>query len=331
MVNAPKRILFLDITCPVPYDAKTLMESPLGGTEATVIRIAEGLAAKGHRVWVAQHNRADVSDHGLATYTNFDLLGDISFDAVVALRSTKLLPFIRKTYPLAKKFLWLHDFNQQDLIRDFPLLPGFKILGVSRTHKTAIIDSILTQITKYEGVTVDFVYNPIDDGLLPNSTPVDENKLVFFSSPHKGLEHTIEVFRKVRKNIKGLKLYLANPGYLIQKITTPKGVTNLGPLPHLDIVRHVRESFAVLHLNPVFAETFGLVHAEAGAVGTPCLTSGLGANAEILSPNRDQMIDVRDVKAVTERLLKWKQQRPVVECKPEFRLKNVLTKWESLL
>lgn len=326
------RICFLDVTAPNPYDPITLHESPLGGTEATVIRVAEGLAARGHHVWVAQHERNECSPVGNAVYCGLDIVAPgFDVDVVVSLRTTKLLPFAKKNFPKAKHFLWCHDFNQLELVQDAALLEDVKVLGVSRTHKTIIIEALLSQVRTVPGLTVDFVYNPISDFLAPNDTPRDDNKLVFFSSPHKGLENTFKVFKDVRRSIKGLRLFVANPGYMVKKFDRPKGVTMLGPIPHADMMLHLRQSFAVLHLNDCFPETFGLVHAEAQALGVPVLTASHGANAEILRPSRSQIVDVRDPKAVTERLLKWRAERPQVQCRDEFRLTNVLAKWESLL
>lgn len=53
------RVLFIDPCCPKPYDPQVLATESLGGTEATVIRVAEGLASKDHVVVVKQHNRTD--------------------------------------------------------------------------------------------------------------------------------------------------------------------------------------------------------------------------------------------------------------------------------
>jgi hypothetical protein len=48
--------LFFDPTCQQPYDTRTLREQAMGGTEATVTRVADALDAL-----VAQHNRTEAS------------------------------------------------------------------------------------------------------------------------------------------------------------------------------------------------------------------------------------------------------------------------------
>src|SRR5579884_2370802 len=47
-------VLFYDPGCPAPYSRRTLETAALGGTEATVVRIAEALDAD-----VMQHNRTE--------------------------------------------------------------------------------------------------------------------------------------------------------------------------------------------------------------------------------------------------------------------------------
>ena len=46
-------VLFYDPVCQQPYDTRTLHAQALGGTESTLVRIADALGA-----WVMQHNRS---------------------------------------------------------------------------------------------------------------------------------------------------------------------------------------------------------------------------------------------------------------------------------
>jgi glycosyltransferase involved in cell wall biosynthesis len=326
------RLLFLDSSCPQPYDAETLKTKPQGGTESTVTRVAEGLAARGHEVIVAQKGRAEVGQ-GLAKYIGLDHLDQIDKQphAVISLRTPSLVHFAIDKFPASKRFLWLHDFNQQNVVQAYPELmgTGLKIICVSRTHKTVVTSAMLSQIPPpIRGVTADFIYNPVD--LEPDNTPVDNKKLVFFSSPHKGLDHALYLFGRLRDIDPTYTLHVANPGYYPSADIQVPGVIYLGCLCHSAVVGAVRSALAVFHPNFVFPETFGLVHAEANAVGTPVLTSTLGANREVLS-DRLQTSDVRDGKIVIDTVLRWSVERPVVKGNPEFKLSNVLEQWEKVL
>jgi glycosyltransferase involved in cell wall biosynthesis len=174
------------------------------------------------------------------------------------------------------------------------------------------------------------IYNPIDNDLTPDSTPVDKNKIVFFSSPHKGLKRTLEVFKNFANfpELADVKLYVANPGYFPDhELKDIPNVINLGSLSHPDVIREVRNALCVFHLNNVFPETFGLVHAESNAVGTPFLSARFGATAE-LADHPAEFIDVSDNKAIIDRIIQWKTvDRPRVRGGPQFRLKNVLRDW----
>jgi hypothetical protein len=168
---------------------------------------------------------------------------------------------------------------------------------------------------------------------MANNTVRDNNKLIFFSSPQKGLSHTIKVFERFQdfSELKNMKLYVANPGYYANANTeSHSNVVQLGALSHQCVIDHVRSSFAVFHLNSVFPETMGIVHAEANAVGTPFLNSRLAATPECAS-HPDELIDVTNEMAVIERMIQWtKFGTPKVQANPNFRLAKIVDKWVEL-
>lgn len=328
------RLVFLDITCPKPYDLETLKNEPLGGTEATVIRVAEGLANRGHDVTVFQHNR-EADGTGQARYVSLDAIDDDRYhlpDAVIALRKTQLIPFIKEKWKgKSKLYLWAHDYNQQDFVKDYGVLhnSGVKILGVSQTHKTAIIDALLTQIEGIKGVTVGHIYNPIPD--LEPGEICNLNKLVYFSSPHKGLDRAIELTGKLQKHIPGMRLHIANPGYMPDSKNSADYVINHGALPHHKMMELLEDAFCVFHPNYVFPETFGLVYAEANALGVPALTHPIGATREVITGCRSQLVNCRDDEAVIKTIQAWREKRPEVKANPAFSLNNVINQWEGEL
>ena len=154
---------------------------------------------------------------------------------------------------------------------------------------------------------------------------MDPDKLAFFSSPHKGLEWTVRVFDAPRRANPRFRLFVANPGYYqAHCLRGLSGVVDLGCLAHREALRHVREALAVLLLNHTYPETFGLVLAEANAVGVPVLTHSLGAAPEVLD-DPAQFVDARDVGSVVTKLMSWRAGcRPVVQGRECFRLKNVI-------
>lgn len=324
------RILFVDPVCPKPYDPQVLATEPLGGTEASVIRVAEGLRAKGVPVTVRQHNRAEDGEY----YTRFGTSYSFTPTHVIVLRAPMALYQARKQFPNAKLYLWCHDlFGGPGWAEGFKAIVDTQAVPVvvSEYHKTQMYDTMRSLKLEY-AIPCRRIYNPIADDLVPDDTTVDVNKLVFFSSPHKGLEHTLKIFGQFQNfgDLRDIKLYIANPGYFDDHETKQKNVINLGSLPHSEVVAHVRNALCVFHLNSTFPETMGLVHAECNAVGTPFLSSRFGATPET-ADHPAELIDVHDSRTVIERIRSWRVGRPKVRGNSNFRLKNVVRQWIEFL
>lgn len=336
------RILFVDPVCPKPYDPEVLANEALGGTEATVVRVAEALVAKGVHVRVAQHCRKDTYAFGTSNETMSALYvafgENMAFDPthIIVLRAPMALYQTRKQWPNAKLYLWAHDIFAGPGWAD-----GFKALVETQTvpvvvsdwHKAQMYDAMRQLNCGHLSIPSRRIYNPIDDDLAPDDTKYDVNKLVFFSSPHKGLAHTLKVFERFQDfdELKDMKLYIANPGYFADHQTEQKNVINLGAIPHHEVISHVRSALSVFHLNGVFPETFGLVHAEANAVGTPFLAGSSGAVPETADHPAELIHDVANTKKIIDRIQDWRGGRPRVRGNGNFRLSKIVREWQELL
>src|SRR5256884_8948352 len=91
-------VLFYDPLCRQPYDTRTLHTCALGGTEATLTRVADALEA-----FVIQHTRAEA----WARYRRPQRISGITH--VIVNRDSRALPLVAKHYPGARTYLWLHD------------------------------------------------------------------------------------------------------------------------------------------------------------------------------------------------------------------------------
>lgn len=204
------------------------------------------------------------------------------------------------------------------------------------------------------------IYNPVDDDLCPDGSAIDERKLVFLSSPNKGLRFTLDAFSAVRRAMPDMRLVVGNPGYKSGDAAGLEGVEYLGPQPQQRIHAQVRTALCTFFPNFVIPETFGLVFAESHALGTPVLTHDCGAALEVL---RDpaQVLPVTAAKRGYEALLRgwpthWRRQparlagalglfeiyverlrawrggaRPVTGPDPRFRLSAVTRRWHEVL
>ena len=204
------------------------------------------------------------------------------------------------------------------------------------------------------------IYNPVDDAIVPDGTPVDPAKLVFFSSPNKGLRYALDVFRALRRRMPDLRLAVGNPGYKSLAAADLQGVEWLGSLPHARVLAESRAALCAFNPNFVIPETFGLVFAEAHAVGTPVLTHDCGAAREVLG-NEAELVPVSLAQrayeapllrlgmrwrapparladrlgifdAYIERIERWRAgERPRVGPDARFRLSVVAAEWRNLL
>lgn len=321
-------VLFVDGTCPETYDPSTLLTKGLGGAEATVIRVAEGLAATGlFEVGVEQHNRKHDSLYG-AHYVPAESCPHA--DYVISLRHPPLLALMQKRFPNAKHYLWNHDLCQPSVADQMLSMSGYEAIAVSNYHKTQL--QVVLKPQGYDGqFPIRVVYNPLPDNLVPEDTPYDKNKLLWTSSPHKGLDYALQIFENLLNFNPDFKLYVANPGYLPgSDVSKERNVIPLGPLPHHEVINHLRSSLCLFYPNCVFPETMGICMAEANAVGTPVITHPLGAAPEVLC-HPYETTDCRNPKAVIDRTMAWYSgDRPRVKANPKFRLSEVLKSWIRL-
>ena len=358
-----RSVLFFDPSCQKPYSRRSLEEAGLGGTEASVIRIAEALDAR-----VMQHNRTEAEDRYLPAAPAQGV------SHLIILRDPRCVRSACAQFPGARPYLWVHDLLRPGSKRGRRLQAaastlaelGVTIVCVSDFQRDQV-RAVLARVPAARGVAAVTIYNPIDDGLVPDGTPVDPSKLVFFSSPNKGLAFTLDAFRALRRVMPDVRLRVGSPGYTslrragIERVDGGvEGVDWLGALPHARILTEVRSALCVFYPNFVLPETFGLVLAEAKAVGTPALTHDCGAASEVLADSRLTLPVSRALRAyestasVLPRDLRraaaacaqslglfdayvrtvhaWRYgERPRVAPDPRFQLSRVAQRWRALL
>ncbi|MFW8637550.1 glycosyltransferase [Cribrihabitans pelagius] len=237
---------------------------------------------------------------------------------------------MRKRHPEMPIFLWLHVYPGRRNRKMGTALKaaGISVVCVSDTHAARLRDFL----GKDETPVLHVIYNPLDDDLRPDATPRRPGRLLFASSPHKGLAEVFGQFAALRRQMPDLTLAVADPGYLRWDTgPVPDGVFFLGSLSHPALIRQMRRALCLFYPQTTFAETFGLVLAEANAVGTPVLVHrNLGADSEIVADPRQQ-VDGNDPAQILARITEWRLAPPRVEANPAFRLGPVARQWERLL
>lgn len=356
MMAAMSAILFFDPVCGRPYDTGTLRSQAMGGTEATVVRVADALGAL-----VVQHNRASVSGRYLPPRH------DPAITHVIVSRDSRALPAVRALYPNARFYLWLHDRvrpgskRARRLAADVATLRELAVgvVCVSDTQRRAV-EAALSWMGAGGRVSACTIYNPVAEELRPDGSPIDDRKLVFLSSPNKGLKFTLDAFRAVRRAMPDMRLIVGNPGYKTGGPARLAGVEFLGPQPQHLIHAEVRTALCTFFPNFVIPETFGLVFAESRALGTPVLTHDCGAALEVLADPAQVLPVTAAMRAYEgllggwpaawrglpahmaaacglfdvyiERIRAWRAgARPITGPDPRFRLSAVTRRWHEVL
>lgn len=326
----PTAIAIVDPCSAADYSPQTLAKGGLGGTEATVLRVTGALAQHVDIVHF-QKGRAVAEQTAAGAMMPFDAAFTPHPGATfVVINSWKVAVKLRKSHPAARILLWLHIHPGR---HNRPMAAalhdsGVDIICVSHSHGKRL-QSFLEDAAP---LRIDHIYNPIADDLHPDATPRNPDRLLFASSPHKGLAQVFAQFRAARTVIPTLTLEVADPGYLAWNTgPVPEGVVFLGSLPHDRLIARMRKALCLFYPQTTFAETFGIVLAEANAVGTPVLADRtMGANTEVVD-DPVQLVDGRDDVEIIDRLQSWRTTAPIVGSNPAFRMDAVRLRWMEML
>ncbi len=343
-------ILFVDSKSSENYDFRDMESHSLGGTESTVLRVARELARE-HKVYLSQINRTErYEEEGISYIHSSESLNQAEFvpDIVVILRKYRLLKDYSRAYPHAKMFVWVHNFQNHDILgrRHWIAKTNAKVICVSQCHQdhiNRILNGGLSWLFRlltlqFRKIPLTYIYNPIDSAFTQVEGSYDANKLLFFSTPTQGLKVVLHKYKELLKRAPDYRLYIAGTteeqldGYdLDRELLHSKSVTILGRIPKGEIINQLRDAFCVFYPQPVHPETFGLIYIEANCVGTPVLAHPFGSTDEVIG-NPEQLVDARNSDAVVEKMVRWQQQgRPEVSCQQKFQLPNVVQRWKETL
>jgi len=359
LVSQRKSLLFYDSVASRPYSQEDFARAAtgLGGTEMTLVRVAEKLGEE-DTIWVAQARRQTPTATANVQYVGLDALDDISPDVVVAVRNPACLPELRRRFATARLFLWVHDWLFPPrgfiprLIRWYLLYRVAKtlvqtktvVIAVSNAHcehlRALLRQHVLGKLFSSRIKSL-YIYNPVcvpaaAAGNVGNEARVDINKLIYFSAPFKGLHVVLPAFEQVSRHFPDMKLYVAIPPYsslnaeMEQAVRAPN-VVNLGRLDHEAVINHVRTSLCCFYPADVWPESFGLVFAESNAVGTPVLAHPFGSAPEVLT--EEQLCDARNLDEIVKRLKRWREPggRPRPPQRKEFTIDRVAERWREVL
>ena len=281
-------IVFLPVGC-LPFSGNTLDERPLGGTETGVIRLAAALKSLGHQVTVL----SDLTNPPLTSplYVPIHAAGFLkSIDVLIGVRDWKSAFF---DIPAKKRFLWTGDaFDQPSTIgigdkRIIDQLDG--LLCVSEWQQDTMCKVSGFPITKTH-----VIKNGIDPELFVGQRSNNPKRLIYSSTPYRGLRYLLPIFKAVKEQVPDAELAIAS-GYdvyagsgevplsqqkeleiLKQSFSAMPGVTWLGNLTQKALACEMMKSGIYAYPN-IFAETSCISVMEAKAAGIVPITTDLGA------------------------------------------------------
>lgn len=345
-------VLFIDRAAFVPYEEQTptAAAAGIGGAEASLAHVAVALAET-HAVTVVQGRRTEPAGSGGVAWTPLRASTQPvrRADAIVVQRRISDVVWARLLNRRARIVVWYHDWYfapEADASSRDLLVWRLKAAGRAVVHRLFRASAVVVSDAHRENlgrclrsglpglgsrIAVDVVANPVVVGAAGAGAAVDADRMIFFSAAWKGLSQVLERFAEVRAEFPEMTLQVATPGYGVgDEVDVRAGVVALGNLSHGEVLERVRDSLCVFYPANAVPETFGLVFAEAHAVGTPVIAHDFGAASELLTP--EELVDATDIRQVVDRVRAWRSGgRPVVTADPRFALSQVVARWDHVL
>jgi glycosyltransferase involved in cell wall biosynthesis len=277
LLNALSNIEFLHLG--VPFSGETLRSESMGGTESSIVQLAEALARRGHDVQVFNGVAAPRHEFGVQ-WRPLQSASERSHGEIgVAVANPKLFKGLSYKSPI----FWLHNplkgWRQIRRGNVGPLMrtrPQFVLLGdYHKAHVPRWLPSSGWTVI-HHGVHKEFF----------RETPAAEPpapRAIFTSQPYRGLDWLLEIWSEIKWQVPAATLDILAPkphqAEANSKRAPLDGVTFRGSISRPQLVLEL--STARVQLIPGHRdETYCLAAAEATAAGVPIVTLGKGSLAE---------------------------------------------------
>lgn len=278
-----------------PWHPNDIVDRGLGGSETAAYRLAEVLAEMGYVVTLYGHFQQEgaVKDVILRNFRRFD--PTIERQAVITFRNAEMfdMPVNATT-----KILWLEDVAGAEGLTEQRAENIDYVVGVSQWHARNIKEVYpWLPERKVRGMR-NGIFHPFFDG----EQPEREQRVLFTSSPDRGLDIVLECWPKVVEQVPDAVLaHLYGPWYnlvanrapaitahrdRIRELSEQPGVKAVGSLGQKDLAMLMRSSMVWCHpsyFSPgkdKFDETSCISAMEAQAAGLAVVCADWGALSE---------------------------------------------------
>ena len=260
----------------------TATQRGIGGSETAVVEAMRRLAQEGWKPIVYNNPGADEGEYGGVVYSSWERWRPRTpVDLFISWRRPEMV----LERPVAKEsWLWCHDLNQRDRIREETIEGYSKVMAVSDWHR-----SYLARL---------YPFIPADKlGVLPNGINLDRfeqehgppqhARAVYCSSPDRGLVHLLRMWPVIRQTEPEAELHVfygfdnmeawgqAREAAFIKQLADQPGVELRGSVDQWTLAKEMLE--ADLWLYPTsFLETSCITALEAMAADLKIVATACG-------------------------------------------------------
>ncbi|MCP5464844.1 MAG: glycosyltransferase [Deltaproteobacteria bacterium] len=278
------------------FNANTLNERALGGSESALIYVAQALKNQGLKVAVfcncdqpGQHQ--GVSYFEISEFAYRHALNQ--FPNIIATRFAD--PFLGNLNPKARHTLWLHDDAFTEVYRNFSP-QNYRIddvLFLSQSHQKRWQE----RFPDWTNSRFHQTTNGFDPNLFFPIPNPQSKKILFASRPERGLTTAVKVLENLRKQDPDYELlcctYTQKENFeddesyqAVQNALQTEGVRFLGSLAKPEFAKVMQSCRYLLHPNSLQnLETSCIVAIEAQACGVPVICQDGGALKETIQHN----------------------------------------------
>jgi glycosyltransferase involved in cell wall biosynthesis len=271
----------------LPIHASILDERPMGGTETAVIRLAEKLKNLGHqvRVYTSAENPPPSEPQYLPLQ---EIEKSEPIDVFVSVRDW--IPLFYRV-PAKKRMFWTGD--SYDQFSNYGL--GDRRVIQQVDHFLAVSQWQADEICSRSGFPKEKVYklpNGIERDWFLESLPKIEKRLIYSSTPYRGLQFVPPLFRWLHEKIPDVELRVFSSYKIYDQNQDFSALKNeLQSLPNTKIQESILQKdlakeflqAGILFYPCHFEETSCITAIEAMAGGCVPVTSRLGALAETIA------------------------------------------------
>lgn len=270
----------------LPIHAESLNERPMGGTETGIIRLAEALQALGHEVTVfTPHTEPPPSQPLYLPHSAIEKHPPV--DALVAIRDW--IPTFYKIQA-KRRFFWSGD--SYDVFSNFGL--GDKRVGGMIDAFLTVSDWQADRVCEASGFPREKCWkisNGIDLKLFEGTEVRHRKRLIYSSTPYRGLRHIPRFFTELKKQHPDLECHIFSSYKIYDLPTTPEFEElrqAAAQFPDLHFHESVKQKelarefmkSSILFYPCEFEETSCITAMEAMAAGAVVLSTKMGALPE---------------------------------------------------